>query len=240
MSCYSLNKPASQTEQLNGFWMVSLTLNEKIPLSEGLTSHFYLKDIPNISLALFEHAKDNPSTNYQFLTNQPLPQIALDNSTTLCLESSSNISLPEASQPLLILASNLYIANAFALAKNRSLNHPQSITNVILSTENLFPFVVKPARYLMDEMPAEAIGACTLLEDWKIQNRLASSEGLPGSFGGSLDEILSEWLAAKQFNNQNLLEIETWQIIIFAEKEFQKKCLNVIQQHDWIKHLGTI
>lgn len=241
MPCYSLNKPTSQTEQLNGFWLINLALNEEISLSEGLNSLFYLKDAPNIHLVLFQHAKDNPSKHYQFLTQIPLPKDVLKNGTLLCSEPDSNIGqLPEAAQPLLILANNLHVAKAFALTKHRSLNQPHSITNVILSTENAFPFMVKPARYLMDEMPAEAIGACTLLEDWKIQNRLASDARLPGCFEGSLDEILSEWLTAKQVNNQNSLAIEPWQIIIFAESEVQKKCLKAIQQHDWIKLLSNL
>ncbi|BCN94115.1 hypothetical protein THMIRHAM_19000 [Thiomicrorhabdus immobilis] len=239
MESYSLKKPANQAEQLNGFWLVTLMLNDEIPFAACLGTFFHFDAAPQIPLTLFQYGQDNTSNSYQFLTQQALPQAVIEHSLELYSDADDVMPhLEPPASPVLILGDGLYMANAFALAKHRSLQTANTVTNVILASETAFPFMVKPARYLMNEMPAEAIGASTLLEDWHIQNRLASQQGLPGCFEGSIDEMFTEWLQAKHYQMQASGEIENWQVVVFSENSVQKKCLQASQSFDWVELVG--
>lgn len=243
MESYSLKQPVKQTEQLNGFWLITLFLSETIPFSDCLGKIFYFKEAPQTPLILFQHAQNNTSNSYQLLAQQALPQAVIETSQKLYSDGNTDaqaiISALDANLPLLILGNNLHMANAFALAKHRISQSSKTITNAILASETAFPFMVKPARYLMDEMPTEAIGVSTLMEDWHIQNRLASQQDLPGCFDGSIDAMFTEWLMGKQHQMQSCGELESWQVVIFSESSIQKKCQQAAQSFDWVKLAGN-
>jgi dihydroorotate dehydrogenase electron transfer subunit len=67
---------------------------------------------------------------------------------------------------------------------------------VILGSEVPFPFSPRPSQILVPELPAEAIGAMPLLDDWGIPSRLASQQGYPGCFQGFVTELADRWLQA--------------------------------------------
>lgn len=53
------------------------------------------------------------------------------------------------------------------------------------------PFRPRPSRFLVERMPPGVIAAIPLLEDWGIPSRLASVDGLPGTFEGGVDELFA-------------------------------------------------
>jgi hypothetical protein len=91
----------------------------------------------------------------------------------------------EGNQALLITGENLGIADALLSAQH--LKHYAKHCVVLLSGKS-FPCVIKPARFIVRELP-ELIAACPLLEDWGFANRLISDAGLPGCFEGSLNQF---------------------------------------------------
>jgi hypothetical protein len=94
----------------------------------------------------------------------------------------------EDNQPLLITGENLGIADALLSAQH--LKHHAKHCVVLLSGES-FPCVIKPARFMVRELP-ELIAACPLLEDWGFANRLASNTGLAGCFEGTLSHLVTQ------------------------------------------------
>lgn len=175
-----------QTEQPNNYWLVELEQNntQPAPINLQLT-------VDDVALQLFAQQQ----SRLQFLTTQ-----------AVSLSAGSEINSPKNSQawlflndivkdlseekPVLILASGIKIATAFYLSKALSKDFD---TRVILHAEKAFPFQIKPARFMFANFPAYAIGASTLLEDWKIPNRLCCDAFLPGSYEGNLSDLFSEW-----------------------------------------------
>lgn len=234
MVTYTLNSPVQQSEQLNGFWLVSFSLTRPLALEQSLGRLFYFKEAPEISLCLFQDTSNPLSNAYQFLAQQALPDNLIAELSAVCCESNQTLTLPQTDTPTLILANNLFMANAFALAKQLIDQPSNTHINIILASDGAFPFMVKPARYLMQEMPPEAIGVSTLLEDWKVQNRLASHAGLPGCFDGDLFEMFHYWLNAMEADIKNNQIEQRWQIAVFSETAIQKKCLQASQQFNWV------
>ncbi|WP_321326210.1 hypothetical protein [Thiomicrorhabdus sp.] len=226
-----------QSEQVNGFFLISLTLQDELLFEEAIGKVFYLNEAPDNELMLFQHAKHNQTHQYQFLTQKPIAKEIFTRPGKLMSSSHSSFINPDPQQPLLILASDLAMANAFAVAKHRS-NQKADLkldasTVVVLESNDAFPFTVKPARYLMPEMPPQAIGACTLLEDWKIQNRLVSSIGLPGCVDGDLSELFAYWVNKMQNQIDNSDE-KKWQVLLLTNKITQQKCLQISQDKSWL------
>ncbi|WEJ62326.1 hypothetical protein [Thiomicrorhabdus lithotrophica] len=240
MFCYTLSSPVQQAEQINGFWLVSFSLSTPLTLEKTLGRTFYFQEVPEILLCLFQDTSNRSTHSYQFLVQQALPENIITQLTAICCESNQNLTLPNSDTPTLILADNLFMANTFAFAKYQISQTSNSITNSILASDNAFPFIVKPARYLMPEMPPEAIGASTLLEDWKVQNRLASHAGLPGCFDGDLFEIFNYWLNSIEDDIKTNNIEQNWQVIVFAESAIQKKCLQASQQFSWVNLTGIL
>lgn len=65
---------------------------------------------------------------------------------------------------------------------------------VLMGSEIPFPFTARPSRILILGVPAEAIAAMPLLEDWGIPSRLASLQDYPGCFNGYVTELARVWL----------------------------------------------
>ena len=238
MFCYALSSPVQQSEQINGFWLVSFSLTSPLSLEHSLGRTFYFQEAPEIPLCLFQDTSNQSSNSYQFLAQQALPENLITQLTEVCCESNQTLTLPKTGTLTLILANNLFMANAFALAKQQTSQPSNTNINTILASDNGFPFMVKPARYLMHEMPPEAIGASTLLEDWKVQNRLASNAELPGCFDGELFEMFNYWLNSMEDDIQTNNIEQNWQVVVFAESAIQKKCLQASQQFSWVNLTG--
>ena len=227
MISYTPDAPIQQSEQANGFWLIQFTLQNPLPFEQSIGKAFYFTEVPEIELYLFQHAKHNQQ-QYQFLSKQALPSEKLTRPGNLTSNDSNSMFIPKENLPLLILGDGLAMANSFALAKHRANLKLEEPTLAALATDTAFPFMIKPARFLMPDMPAEAIGACTLLEDWKIQNRLISHNGLPGCFEGDLAELFDYW--AESMNKKMALNEQIkWQVVVFASNAIQKKCLQISQ-----------
>lgn len=73
---------------------------------------------------------------------------------------------------------------------------------VLIGSQKHFPFMPCPSRQMISGIPSYVIASMPLLEDWGVPNRLASVEGLPGCFEGSVDELANIWLE-NNFSLQN-------------------------------------
>ena len=237
MLSFELSTPAKQIEQLNGFWLIQLSLKDALPLELSLGRAFFLNTEPETELYLFQPSISS-NQPHQFLAKQPLSHESLNKSSHLQSQLDFTFELPEDNKPLLLLGDNLAMANVFALAKyreNQSTHKADKLPTIAaLSSDYLFPFAIKPARFLMPDMPPEAIGACTLLEDWKIQNRLASSQGLPGCFEGDLAQLLEYWIKTIEQDITNSEFNSNWQVMLFANDVLKQKCLTISQSRNWL------
>lgn len=228
----------SQAEQVNGFYLVSCSLhsepNTPLKLEDLIAKTFSFEQAPEVELCLFQ-IPQNSGAKALFLSNQALPETVLTApSAVLQVVQSCAVSdlpakvqkqepfkLPDQQQPLLILAEQPYLANAFALAKLRQINKAEN--TVVLMQSQAFPFRLKPARFWAPEMPDEAIGASELLEDWGIMNRQASKELVPGSYQGELIELFNYWLKHQQ-------DLNAWQLSLFCKAEKSPAYLALFEQ----------
>ena len=65
---------------------------------------------------------------------------------------------------------------------------------VIMGSEVPFPFRLRPSTVIVPGIPAEAIAAMPLMEDWGIPSRLASLQGYPGCFDGYVTDLARAWI----------------------------------------------
>ncbi len=65
---------------------------------------------------------------------------------------------------------------------------------VLLGSEVPFPFTTAPSRILAPGLPAAAIAAVPLLDDWGIASRLASLQGYAGVFQGYVTDLARHYL----------------------------------------------
>ncbi|MCF6298330.1 MAG: hypothetical protein L3J01_00455 [Thiomicrorhabdus sp.] len=237
----------SQNEQEGGFWLLNITVDnlptpqqqkgEKLsppPLAIEFGCQFRLEN-SDYPLFLFQKNQTKQQTTLQLLSKHPLPNTPPShlNITPATPAYQAMVTTCQTANNVILLGSELHIANLFYLAKIRS-QQPNSQTVALLHSETNFPFKAKPALLMAPNLPPEAIGTSTLLEDWNIPNRLASQQGLAGCFDGALEALFAYWLT-EQYNDNR----KPWQVIICASNETQKKCLNVSQSFDWIHCLGT-
>jgi dihydroorotate dehydrogenase electron transfer subunit len=73
---------------------------------------------------------------------------------------------------------------------------------VIMGSEVPFPFQAEPSKFMVPGVPAEAIAAMPLMEDWGIASRLASLQGYPGCFEGYVTDLARTWLDALNDNQR--------------------------------------
>lgn len=228
-----------QTPQPGGYALINITLNAPITLSLAQQfGAFYwpdnlrpseLRQSENVVAVDFADTADNAlylfaysPLNLQLLSPCSLSHAALErlNHSHITLHNvpetvgQSVLLAPNPQQPLLILASDTRIANALYLAKTRQT--APATTLVLLGAHEAFPFLVKPARFMVSNMPHEAIGACGLLEDWGIANRLASETGQAGCYEGRLSDLLEEWLNHELHSQDKSPSQDTrWQVAHF-------------------------
>ena len=80
---------------------------------------------------------------------------------------------------------------------------------VIMGSEVPFPFTSQPSKFMVPGVPADAIAAMPLMEDWGIPSRLASQQGYPGCFEGYVTDLARAWLNA-------LTEEQRKEVTVFA------------------------
>lgn len=77
----------------------------------------------------------------------------------------------------------------------------------ILGSEVPFPFTPRPSKIMVPGVPADAIAAMPLLEDWGIASRLASMQGFAGCHEGYVTDLARAWLDALDETQRNEVEI---------------------------------
>lgn len=193
----------SQSEQHGGYWLITMQLDSDSPLPVG-----YQLLLPNKPpLALFRQQQSQAEfLSISSLEEQDVSTLTDNRHTPAWQILSQQISsASEASAPSLLLAKDTNIANLFHFVQSLE----QRACIAILEATDAFPFVVKPAQFLFEDFPAEAIGACPLLEDWKLPNRLCSSKGLMGCYDGSISELLEEWQPQTNNGNAGIIDFRT-------------------------------
>jgi len=64
----------------------------------------------------------------------------------------------------------------------------------LFGSEVPFPFRARPSQHLVAGLPAEAIAAMPLLDDWGVPSRLASLQGYAGCYSGYVTELAQHWI----------------------------------------------
>ncbi len=184
----------SQTEQVGGWWLIQTQLNQTDLLPVGTE----IRHDDGKALLFSQNGKQAgflAQSNLAFVNDKPnltLHTPIQENDDThpwRFLPLKPNLLTP--GKPIVLFASDLNMASAFYLI---SQTKSQQSFMVILHASDSFPFVVKPARIMLDNFPPEAMGACPLLEDWHQLNRLCSTQGLPGCFDGDIKSLKQTWL----------------------------------------------
>ena len=67
---------------------------------------------------------------------------------------------------------------------------------VLMGSEIPFPFRTRPSTLIVPGIPAGAIAAMPLLEEWGVPSRLASRAELPGCFPGFVTQLAEAWLGS--------------------------------------------
>jgi dihydroorotate dehydrogenase electron transfer subunit len=77
---------------------------------------------------------------------------------------------------------------------------------VLMGSEVPFPFRTRPSTLIVPGIPAGAIAAMPLLDEWGVPSRLASRGEFPGCFSGLVTELADAWLAS--LGEKELAEVE--------------------------------
>ena len=65
---------------------------------------------------------------------------------------------------------------------------------VLMGSEIPFPFTPRPSQIMVGGIPAGAIAAMPLLDDWGIASRLASCQAYAGCYAGFVTDLARAWL----------------------------------------------
>lgn len=223
-----------QSEQTGGFWLVTIHVQANQLFDVG--GQFHLPTSA-ATLALFQQTQKGGQLQLQFLSQSP---IAAD-----CDLMTLHYTPPEIITPsppvtsnLLLIGSGLSMASVFYFAKQRSLEKHRGKTLALLHSADTFPFTIKPARFMVPNMPTEAIGACPLIEDWQIGNRLASDLGLVGCFEGSISDLLADWCLAE--NQTQMHDPQVWQLILSVDSQQKQRIQALCQTYSWLQVAITV
>jgi dihydroorotate dehydrogenase electron transfer subunit len=77
---------------------------------------------------------------------------------------------------------------------------------VLMGSEIPFPFRTRPSTLIVPGIPAGAIAAMPLLDEWGVPSRLASRSDFPGCFPGFVTQLAEAWLGS--LGAQELAEVE--------------------------------
>lgn len=96
--------------------------------------------------------------------------------------------------PMVFLAESIY--------QNREIN-----PFVILGSEVPFPFKARPSETVINGLPQDVIASMPLLEDWGVNNRLASLQDFPGCFNGYVTDLAKLWLDSLDGSTHSQIEV---------------------------------
>lgn len=234
MQSYPIEKMDYQPQE-NQWGLLSLTLSAE-NLDFQLTGHFQLCcGQTSRALSLFQlatasnrpvqfivHADEWRALNEAFDKVASLPQQKPP--CQLCYQTATTPHFIDTTKrQLLIGVDQAQVATSaplFALAKHLKNDTPSPIA--LLAGEKGFAFRIKPARFLLPLSTASAIGACSLLEDWHIPNRLATRSGEAGSLEGNAATLLQSWIESQ--SHQDFFG--QWQVwVFFGNKKGQPQWL---------------
>lgn len=233
-------------EQENGF--VLLKLQGEIPPSVQTLALNALYDLQLdnqvMPIALFQPPRlENGLFELQALSHlsgwQPFESLLAQGNSHLSLICTDSQPLCEfdPSQNQLFLSTDSYRLPAggliFALAKIwNAIQSSDTKTLALMHSVDGFAFRVKPAKFMLALDAQGAIGACPLLEDWQITNRLATTSGEVGTLEGSLGDLFTAWL--KTQHTSGFPNHKPWQVwLSFANKKGQQQLLT-------FTHLQTV
>lgn len=228
-------------EQLNGYWLLSLQvvtdLSTDKSIEDIISADFRI--MPNErQIHLFSAQSLNENQwQLQFLSDS---QWELPKKAVLQINW-RNRALAVNADKLLLLGENLQMAPLFAIAKYRQTQNKSDSDLVLLHATKQFPFAIKPARFMVEATPAEAIGACTLLEDWKVANRLCSQEFIGGCAQMTLAEMFAEWLQTIEWISQQTAdEVQSWQLLLSATHDSAEQITALVEQASQVNNLLRI
>ncbi|QKI88506.1 hypothetical protein [Thiomicrorhabdus xiamenensis] len=216
-------------EQLNGFSLLTVECEaaDSPLLAENLSGmQATFSFLPQLPLELFSQQVLNNRVRLQFLTQDSKPEeLDSDSAEPACLViRTRSIPFPEAEQNVLLLGEDLFMAPLFPIAKQRQ--NATGATLALLHAQQGFPFAVKPARFMVESTPPEAIGASALLEDWKVANRLSSESFIAGCAQMTLSEMLHYWLEQMRGNLNK--DEESWLLYLSAGDATVHECQRLI------------
>ena len=235
----------SQSAQAGGYWLITGDItNESTGKTTGKSTSNTINPCyaPSAFYVLNHDLKNTKSSGHllsvfdyqyptlQLLSLQPLAQHLIDSDAVEVLSSTHAKINPPTDQACLFLGSELGIGPLFYSAKQAKKNaHPHL---ALLHSTGAFPFAVKPAHFMLNDFPLEAIGACSLLEDWKIPNRLASNAALAGCFEGAFKDLLLPWIKAEH-QRQTTAPLN-WQVVSFLGEADTHTLANLIKPYSWL------
>ncbi|MBN2646394.1 MAG: hypothetical protein JXR44_01255 [Thiotrichales bacterium] len=212
--------------QQQGFVLLTLISPMQAPdLAPFWFADFRLDVHPEIEWRLFALQAQVNGSQWQLL-GQPNANLDWSAVRFLSAQAVTKWSEPNPEQPLLLVAEGLKIAPILPLAKLRQKS--QASTLVLLHSDAGFAFAIKPARFLVNTAPPEAIGASALLEDWKIANRLSSQNFIAGCAQMTAVEMLGYWLQA-QSAQIGTAALANWQVRLAVSPQTALSCQALLQ-----------
>ncbi len=127
-------------------------------------------------------------------TTSALPAFSMGELITLNIVPGPVFILPSRPCPLIIGDANGTAPTVFMVDKIRQKKNFRPL--ILLGYDTAPPFIAAPSRILVQGMPSGVIAAMPLLEDWGIPGRIAHTQGRPGCFDGTVEELTHLWLYA--------------------------------------------
>jgi len=123
-----------------------------------------------------------------------LPDLGMGELITLNIVPGAVFTLPSRPCPLIIGDATGTAPTVFMADKIRQQKTFRPL--ILLGYDDASPFIAAPSRILVQDMPSGVIAAMPLLEDWGIPSRIAHTQGRPGCFEGTVEELARLWLDA--------------------------------------------
>lgn len=107
----------------------------------------------------------------------------------------------------LLLGGGVGIPPMVFLAETLKRSGPGWRPVVMMGSEVPFPFTPRPSQIMLPGVPASAIAAMPLMDDWGIPSRLATLQGYAGCFDGYITDLARSWLDSLTPTERDEVEI---------------------------------